>query len=151
MFPSSVVDPIDPQESSLSLNSQQESLNTLVIVDYRYSRFALDPRTGLFNMIRLIFCSLSPGLNLTMDRDWRDPSWTGLQLVQKGIESSVRQQRLSLFGKNEVNIEGKSIISLLVDEVPFPEYNMLYANLIRAGHSSVLCLPNRKHSIMVPG
>ncbi|KAJ7178426.1 hypothetical protein C8R43DRAFT_973384 [Mycena crocata] len=114
VFPSSVVDPIDPQESSLSLNSQQESLNTLVIVDYRYSRFALDPRTGLFNMIR----------------DWRDPSWTGLQFVQKGIESSVRQQRLSLFGKNEVNIEGKSIISLLVDEVIHPFYVFQIASIV---------------------
>jgi cation-transporting P-type ATPase 13A2 len=27
-------------------------LNTLRFVDYRYSRFALDPRTGLFSVIR---------------------------------------------------------------------------------------------------
>lgn len=30
-------------------------LETLRVVDYRYSRFALDPRTGLFGMTRLIF------------------------------------------------------------------------------------------------
>jgi hypothetical protein len=34
------------------LNSEVQMLDTLHIVDYRYSRFALDPRTGLFNIIR---------------------------------------------------------------------------------------------------
>lgn len=34
------------------LNPTVEMFDTLGIVDYRYSRFALDPRTGLFSMIR---------------------------------------------------------------------------------------------------
>ncbi|KAJ6594005.1 Ca-transporting ATPase [Mycena capillaripes] len=116
VFPSSVADPIVPRRSSSpSVNiQQQESLGTLTVVDYRYSRFALDPRTGLFNMIR----------------DWRDPSWTGLQVVQNGIETSVRQQRLTLFGKNEVDIEGKSTVSLLVDEVIHPFYVFQIASII---------------------
>jgi hypothetical protein len=37
--------------------------------------------------------------------------------LQSGLEESVRQQRKSLFGLNEINIEGKSTISLLIDEV----------------------------------
>ncbi|KAJ7924919.1 hypothetical protein B0H13DRAFT_2229850 [Mycena leptocephala] len=116
VFPSPVADPVVPRgSSSSSLNTQQlEFLATLIVVDYRYSRFALDPRTGLFNMIR----------------DWRDPSWTGLQVVQSGIETPVRQQRLSLFGKNEVDIEGKSTISLLVDEVIHPFYVFQIASII---------------------
>lgn len=37
--------------------------------------------------------------------------------MQNGLEGFVRQQRLILFGKNEVDIEGKSTLNLLVDEV----------------------------------
>ena len=29
-------------------------LDELLVVDYRYARFALDPRTGLFGMIRSV-------------------------------------------------------------------------------------------------
>lgn len=35
--------------------SPSNMLTTLRVVDYRYSRFALDPRSGLFNMIRYDF------------------------------------------------------------------------------------------------
>ena len=31
-----------------------EKIRELLVVDYRYARFALDPRTGLFAMIRLV-------------------------------------------------------------------------------------------------
>ncbi|KAJ7091282.1 Ca-transporting ATPase [Mycena epipterygia] len=112
VFPSPVVDPLEPAGPSSSLNDQP--MGTLTVVDYRYSRFALDPRTGFFNMIR----------------DWRDPSWTGLQFVQNGIEAPVRQQRLSLFGQNEVDIKGKSTMSLLVDEVIHPFYVFQIASII---------------------
>lgn len=37
--------------------------------------------------------------------------------MQNGLEEPIRQQRLTLFGKNEIDIEGKSTLSLLVDEV----------------------------------
>jgi cation-transporting ATPase 13A3/4/5 len=68
------------------------------------------------------------------NRDWRDPSWTGLQVVQSGIETPVRQQRLSLFGKNEVDIEGKSTISLLVDEVSSRSTFLFKSNRIQVIH-----------------
>jgi cation-transporting ATPase 13A3/4/5 len=37
--------------------------------------------------------------------------------VQGGITESVRRQRLLLFGNNEIHVEGKSTLSLLIDEV----------------------------------
>lgn len=37
-------------DNDLAFNT--EMLDNLQVVDYRYSRFALDPRTGLFSMIR---------------------------------------------------------------------------------------------------
>lgn len=32
-------------------------LSHLLVVDYRYTRFAVDPRTGLFNMVRFVWSS----------------------------------------------------------------------------------------------
>ncbi|KAF8210382.1 hypothetical protein K438DRAFT_1809584 [Mycena galopus ATCC 62051] len=107
VFPISVGDPTNTQ-------SPDSILRTLIVVDYRYSRFALDPRTGFFSMIR----------------DWRDPSWTGTQFVQNGIDTPIREQRLTLFSKNEVDIEGKSTVSLLVDEVIHPFYVFQIASVI---------------------
>ena len=38
--------------SSPSFDEDTQMLKHLMVVDYRYSRFALDPRTGLFSMVR---------------------------------------------------------------------------------------------------
>jgi hypothetical protein len=55
---------------------------------------------------------------LTMSsRNWRDPSWLGIFSVQNGVDEATRVQRMILFGKNEIDIKGKSTMSLLVDEV----------------------------------
>lgn len=35
-------------------NLEDDILEKLLIIDYRYNRFALDPRTGLFNMVRYV-------------------------------------------------------------------------------------------------
>lgn len=40
-----------------------------------------------------------------------------MQSVQRGLENAVQHQRLTLFGPNLIDIEGKSIVSLLVEEV----------------------------------
>ncbi|KAG0706086.1 hypothetical protein DFH29DRAFT_903514 [Suillus ampliporus] len=95
-------------------SERQEILEDLHVVDYRYSRFALDIQTGLFSIIR----------------DWRDPTWTGLQSIQNGLSQLVRHQRLTLFGPNIVDIEGKSTISLLVDEIIHPFYVFQVASII---------------------
>ncbi|KAG5648535.1 hypothetical protein DXG03_003146 [Asterophora parasitica] len=124
VFPSSV--PIDQVTTSAVLSSiftksqtngiisEDDTLQRLLVVDYRYSRFALDPRSGLFAMIR----------------DWRDPGVSALTSVQSGMDESVRKQRLLLFGNNEIEIEGKSTISLLVDEVIHPFYVFQIASIV---------------------
>lgn len=76
-----------------------------------------------------------------------------MQSVQNGLLADVRAQRLLLFGKNEVDIEAKSTISLLVDEVSQAYYHVLlfvFTNFI-TDHPSILCLPNCKRCVMVPG
>ncbi|EPT04465.1 hypothetical protein FOMPIDRAFT_1156644 [Fomitopsis schrenkii] len=91
-----------------------QKLGTLVVVDYRYTKFALDPRTGLFSAVK----------------DWRDPSWTAISWVQHGLVSDVQKQRRTLFGLNAIEVGGKSTIGLLVDEVIHPFYVFQIASII---------------------
>ena len=60
-------------------------------------------------------------ITYTTRRDWRDPSWTGVRSVQEGLPQSTKIQRLALFGDNIIDIEGKSVTSLLIDEVSHPQ------------------------------
>ncbi|KAH9851454.1 Ca-transporting ATPase [Lenzites betulinus] len=89
-------------------------LGTVTYVDYRYNRFALDPRTGLFTLVS----------------DWRDLSWSGVGSVQNGLRKDVQVQRTTLFGPNMIDIEGKSTTSLLIDEIIHPFYVFQIASII---------------------
>ncbi|KAL1672462.1 hypothetical protein EV122DRAFT_271611 [Schizophyllum commune] len=100
--------------SSPSYDEDTQMLKQLMVVDYRYSRFALDPRTGLFSMVR----------------EWRDPSWSSVKAVEPGLEEPTRKQRNIVFGNNDIEIEGKSTIGLLVDEVIHPFYVFQIASVI---------------------
>jgi len=71
VFPSVVppdqVIPASSLSSTSSLNKinggpisrDDGALKYLTIVDYRHTRFVLDPRTGLFSMVRLVWCRVS--------------------------------------------------------------------------------------------
>ncbi|KAI0373603.1 Ca-transporting ATPase, partial [Pilatotrama ljubarskyi] len=65
-----------------------------------------------------------------MIREWRDNSWTGLGSVQNGLRKDVHAQRVTLFGPNLIDIEGKSTLSLLIDEVIHPFYVFQIASII---------------------
>src|ERR1700734_4195661 len=75
-----------PRKPGDSLDSEVQMLDTLHTVDYRYSRFALDPRTGLFNMTRCFVFLFQKNLyGLQLRREWRDPSWKDLPSVHNGL------------------------------------------------------------------
>lgn len=58
---------------------------------------------------------------MTCKSNWRDTTtFTGTAGLQIGLAQATKEQRLLLFGKNEINIEGKSTATLLVDEVCWP-------------------------------
>ncbi|TRM69338.1 hypothetical protein BD626DRAFT_390522 [Schizophyllum amplum] len=101
-------------DSTPSYDEDSQLLKQLMVVDYRYSRFALDPRTGLFSMVR----------------EWRDPSWSSIKAVESGLQEPIRKQRNTVFGKNDIEIQGKSTIGLLVDEVIHPFYVFQIASVI---------------------
>lgn len=55
----------------------------------------------------------------------------------------MRQQRLTLFGPNIIDIEGKSIISLLIDEVSFVLHVTLELSMDLGDRSSTLSTSSR--------
>lgn len=63
-------------------------------------------------------------------RDWRDNHWSAHKTVQAGLDDSTRDQRRILFGLNSIDIEGKSIITLLLDEVLHPFYVFQVASIL---------------------
>ncbi|QRV79634.1 cation transport ATPase [Ceratobasidium sp. AG-Ba] len=91
-----------------------EKLGTLSYIDYRYTRFVLDPRTRQFTMLR----------------NWRDRTWASLPSLNAGLDTGTRVQRGTAFGTNEVEIEAKGTIALLVDEVLHPFYVFQVASII---------------------
>jgi len=129
-------------------------LENLLLIDYRYAKFALDPTNGSFTVVKCARRSLS-WLNLLLiygNRDWREHSWTGVGSVKNGLDGPLRQQRVTLFGPNVIDIEGKSIISLLVDEVSFVLYVTLELSTdLEIGHPPFLRLPDRQHHTVVIG
>lgn len=52
-----------------------------------------------------------------MGSDWRDHLWTSVKGVSGGLDESTREQRRILFGSNAIDIEGKGVITILLDEV----------------------------------
>jgi len=121
VFPSYSTSTKVNSNGSSSINSEDFLLENLLLIDYRYAKFALDPTSGSFRVVKCARRSLC-WLNLLLiyeNRDWRDHSWTGVGSVKNGLEGPLRQQRFTLFGPNVIDIEGKSVVSLLVDEVSF--------------------------------
>ncbi|KAG8678771.1 hypothetical protein FRC08_017525 [Ceratobasidium sp. 394] len=89
-------------------------MGTLSFIDYRYTRFVLDPRTRQFTMLR----------------NWRDRSWMQTAVMNGGLATPTRMQRSTAFGNNEVEIEAKRTMALLVDEVLHPFYVFQVASII---------------------
>ncbi|KAG9039815.1 hypothetical protein FRB95_007242 [Tulasnella sp. JGI-2019a] len=103
-----------PQTTGSNGSDSPMILDVLKILDHRYSRYILDPRTGLFAIIR----------------DWRDPKWTSVMTFKAGLDAETRKQRQIVFGDNVIDIEGKSIMSLLVEEILHPFYVFQIASII---------------------
>ncbi|GAA5917468.1 hypothetical protein JCM6882_006480 [Rhodosporidiobolus microsporus] len=104
------------------------TVDEIKFVDYRYYRFLLHPDGG-FRMVR----------------EWKDPFWTSLPALRRGVLTSPSGSstplgsstasiststsgiadltlRQTLFGSNAIEIEAKSIGTLLMDEVLHPFY-----------------------------
>lgn len=87
-----------------------------------------------------------------MCRDWRDSSWTSIASVQNGLEEAVRQQRLKLFSKNEIDIKAKSTLTLLIDEVlSLSIIIKIIINSLPPGDPSILYFSDCQYHSVVSG
>ena len=89
-------------------------IEDLRLIDYRYVRFAFHPVKNKF-----IMCN-----------SWKDPTWSDLETVRRGITTDQKDSRAQIFGQNVIDIEEKSLGVLLVDEVLHPFYIFQIASLI---------------------
>lgn len=89
-----------------------------------------------------------------MNNSWKDPDWTSVRKLRRGIEGEDKELRSLVFGKNVIDIEEKTVMQLLIDEACsspcLPEYKACEANKIaNIGISSFLCFPNREFDLVV--
>lgn len=89
-------------------------MTTLRFLDYRYIRFCFHPLKDKF-----MLCS-----------DWKDSNWTDVRSIRAGLDSDERHRREQVFGKNQIDIQQKSIPQLLVDEAFHPFYVFQICSLI---------------------
>ena len=61
---------------------------------------------------------------------FKDPSWTSIKTLKNGINEDDRTLRSQVFGQNVIDIEQKSILQLLMDEVLHPFYIFQVASMI---------------------
>lgn len=76
-------------------------LPDLRFVDYRYVRFCYQPIEDKF---------MHTG-------DWKDPSWRNVKSLREGLDADERDRREQVFGPNVIDINQKSTIQIMIDEV----------------------------------
>lgn len=89
-------------------------IEQLRILDYRYIRFCYHPLRDKF----------------VLGNVWKDPNWTDIATVRAGIDSDEQEVRERIFGANAINIEQKSTMQLLLDEVLHPFYVFQVASML---------------------
>lgn len=73
----------------------------LRFLDYRYVRFCFHPIEDKF-----VLCG-----------NWKDPKWTNVRSIRAGLDGDERYRREQVFGQNQIDIQQKSVLQLLIDEV----------------------------------
>ncbi|RKP10372.1 P-type ATPase-like protein [Thamnocephalis sphaerospora] len=84
----------------------KETLQQVEYFDHRYMRFIYHPRRRQF----------------VQTNGWWDASWTDMAMCARGVSRETYSERKSIFGANLVDVAGKSLPQLLVDEVLHPFY-----------------------------
>ncbi|RKP26448.1 P-type ATPase-like protein, partial [Syncephalis pseudoplumigaleata] len=90
----------------LTITDSHRILHTISYFNHRYMRFIYHPRRQLF----------------VQTNAWMDAAWMDLAACRRGISRTEHGERMIVFGPNVVDIESKSILQLMVDEVLHPFY-----------------------------
>lgn len=89
--------------------SVKESNPTIPFIhsfDYRYIKFFYNPVEDIFRT----------------NSTWCDLHWLNVKNLRDGTSQTLQEQRSTIFGHNNLNIEEKTIVQLLADEVLHPFY-----------------------------
>lgn len=110
-------------------------LSSVRYVEYRYYRFLLHEDTGRFRMAR----------------DWQDPEWwMGTKALRKGLAPEEATTRRQMFGDNVIEIAGRTIPQLLVDEVLHPFYVFQIASIILWSIDDYYCASSGSRAPALP-
>lgn len=114
-FPSSSSSSINKNRSSSSSEEDDDdgmfmdpdpAMPALRWVEYRYIKFIYHPGEDIF-MTNL---------------DWVDRNWDNPDVVFEGLDSDIHEERQLVFGENMVDVNEKTSLQLLIDEVLHPFY-----------------------------
>ncbi|QGN16664.1 putative cation-transporting ATPase 2 [Kluyveromyces marxianus] len=101
-------DRINPPEDHHYHHETSSNPNLPILITFNYRYFTL-----VYSPVADIFKSNS---------NWADPDWLDLEQVQKGLSSSIQEDRTLAFGKNAVNLKQKTVFEILFDEALHPFY-----------------------------
>lgn len=78
----------------------------ILYFDYRYINFFYNPVEDIYRT----------------NSTWYDLHWLNVKNLRDGTSQTIQEQRSAIFGRNNIDIEEKSIVQLLLDEVLHPFY-----------------------------
>jgi len=92
------------EKTPTSLDLEEDDDPVIVFLrylDYRYIRFCYHPLLDIF----------------MLNNSWKDPNWDDVRSIRSGIGGDEKRHRSLVFGDNVIDIEEKTTMQLLVDEV----------------------------------
>jgi cation-transporting ATPase 13A2 len=98
---------------------QEIFIENLIYFDYRYFRFIYNVEIGKY----------VPTYSW-IDKCWQKNSVSEILQLKSCLNAQQVKQRVALFGLNEINIEDKSTIRLLFDEILHPFFVFQIASII---------------------
>jgi cation-transporting P-type ATPase 13A2 len=131
---STVFNPPSREKSNGHSYYDDQDIQQLRSLDYRYMRFIYHPREDKF----------------VLNNDWWDPQWTDVKAMRAGLDSEERDPRDQVFGKNVIEIQEKTIPQLLMDEVSAGKHVSRHV-LTVSGFPSLLHFPSCQLDPLVYG
>ncbi|EDO16420.1 hypothetical protein Kpol_1030p30 [Vanderwaltozyma polyspora DSM 70294] len=101
--------PDGTMNNSFSFNhasKKNPNIPILITFEYRYINFIYSPVEDIFRT----------------NNNWADPNWFDLESIQRGLSKGVQEDRFLAFGKNQINLKGKTTLQILFNETLHPFY-----------------------------
>ncbi|ORX77383.1 hypothetical protein BCR32DRAFT_295634 [Anaeromyces robustus] len=109
------------KKNVINIDANDEKLLTMDQFEEANAEKKLELRFFIYQYIRFIYNPISKTYEPIIN--WKDPEWTSVCSVINGLESEeVHTQRQRIFGINVAEIQQKSTLSFLLDEILHPFY-----------------------------